>query len=124
MTMRKATGLLMRSELAMAVTEVYKEFIEVRSVSRAPLASQLTGLYCTFHRRGAKTLKNADKQNGVWEEAESLSMTSSSCACSKSRRAAGKQISVLRTKSNALASQLLFEPTYESLSSTTTIAHP
>lgn len=28
MTMRKATGLLMRSELAMAVTEVYKEFIE------------------------------------------------------------------------------------------------
>jgi len=28
MTMRKATGLLMRSELAMAVTEMYKEFIE------------------------------------------------------------------------------------------------
>jgi hypothetical protein len=29
MTMRKATGLLMRYELAMAVSEVYKEFIEV-----------------------------------------------------------------------------------------------
>ncbi|KIM31231.1 hypothetical protein M408DRAFT_255856 [Serendipita vermifera MAFF 305830] len=28
MTMRKATGLLMRSELAMAVSEVYKQFIE------------------------------------------------------------------------------------------------
>ena len=32
MTMRKATGLLMRSELAMAVTEMYKEFIEVRNL--------------------------------------------------------------------------------------------
>jgi len=28
MTMRKATGLLMRCELAMAVTEVFKQFIE------------------------------------------------------------------------------------------------
>ncbi|KAG8816105.1 hypothetical protein FRC18_001170 [Serendipita sp. 400] len=28
MTMRKASGLLMRSELAMAISEVYKDFIE------------------------------------------------------------------------------------------------
>jgi hypothetical protein len=32
MTMRKATGLLMRRELAMAVAEVFKQFIEVSSI--------------------------------------------------------------------------------------------
>lgn len=35
MTMRKATGLLMRRELAMAVAEVFKQFIEVSDIDSA-----------------------------------------------------------------------------------------
>lgn len=52
--MRKATGLIMRSELAMAISEVYKEFIEVRSVSLS---------LCVVSRHEGSRLENAQMDN-------------------------------------------------------------
>ena len=104
--MRKATGLLMRSELAMAVSEVYRQFIEVRSpTTRSRLSSQSLSM----NRRDVKTLKPPRKpRNGVWEEVVLPSMISSSYAFSKRPREAGRRMSVSKPKNNALHASPVF----------------
>lgn len=62
--MRKATGLLMRSELAMAISAVFKEFIEVRI-----LAMMLEVRLINSCRMLEKTQKIADSHAGELEEA-------------------------------------------------------